>query len=356
MRLSMVMKFIRTLVLAAALVATVGGTPPALCAGSLTLAQSIPLALTHSSQVRLAEIALAEAEKSHERASLLPGNRKAVQSAADAVEIAKLSLAAARDDVAARVEQAYFAVLVADGMLAIRSKAYQTASQQLNTGKAKLKAGILKQADVDALVDNLMSAQYSLAAAKSSKKITELKFNAALTRSLDSPVVLSDRLDYKPVKLVLADAHSSALTNRKDVIQARYAVQRRKEDYGLSKNEFTPLVEQEQAKWDYEKAQINLDETMRNVRIAVEEAYANVINAQNEIDNKTRAVRRAKLALDQTDGKYKVGLARATDLIAVQSNYESAQLSRLQSVNDCRTALAAFYRTIGKSHPALAGK
>lgn len=323
---------------------------------TLTLTQSIPQAISQSPQVRLAEIALIEAEKNLERVSLVPGNRKGVQSATDQVALAKMSLAAAKDDVAAGVEQAYFSVLMSNDIVAMRSTAYNNAKSQLEAGKAKLRAGLARQVDVNALNDNLIATQYSLTAAKYSQRISLLKFNKAMGWNLETKVSLSDKLDFKPVKVELASSLSLAQTQRRDVIQARYNVQRKTEDLDLAKNEFTPVAEQEQLSLDLEKAQIALTQVTKDAQISVEEAYTNLVNVQNEIDNKVRNLARNKQAMLDTEKKYKAGLARASDFISAQSQYENAELQRLQTINDYRSALSSFYRSIGQSHPALLQK
>lgn len=326
---------------------------------SLTLAQSVSLAVSQSPQVRLATIAVTEAQREVDRISadqLMPGSRKGIQAAVDSVELAKMSLAATKDDVAAQVEQAYFAVLMANDIVKIRSLSLETAQKQLAAGKAKSKAGIAKQADVVAMEDSVASTKYSLLAAKYSQRLALLRFNKAMGWDLETQVALNGKLDYKPIKVDLKASLTYAMANRRDVVQATYAVQRRSEDLALANNEFTPVVEQERLKMELEKAEIALSQIKVDAIISVEESYANLINAQNEVDNRSRSLERAKQALSVADKKYKAGLIKATDLISAQTSCENAELQKLQAINDYRSAVSAFYRAIGQPHPYLSSK
>lgn len=323
----------------------------------LSVSQSISLGVAQSTQVKLAQMAVTEAERNLDRVSaeqLLAGYRKGVQTNVDALAMAKMGVGAAKDDVAARIEQAYFAVVMSNETVAIRTDALATAKRQRDAGKAKLKAGLASKLDVESLENNLVSTQYSLEAATRNQRLCLLRFNRAMGSDLEAKPRLNDKLAFSPVKVDLKPSLDYALRNRRDMIQARTAVQRREEELLLASTDFTPAAERDQMKLDLERAKISLADTTKDAVIAVEEAYANLRNTQNEVDNRARALSRAQKGVGNTELKFKNGLAQASDLVNAQANYENAQLQRLQGVNDYRASLSGFLRAIGKEHPALA--
>lgn len=325
----------------------------------LKLADCIALAVEQSSDVALAELNVTDAEKNLEKTQadlLINGNLQSVKYASDNLDSANAAVLTAKDDVASRVEQAFYDAILAEKTVQLRTDGYNKANKQLTIGKTKLKAGLATNLDVTSLSDNVVSAKYSLEQAKANQRIAFLKLNRAMGSPLDTAVLLEDSLTYSPVAVNLKSGTEYAMANRRDIKQARLNITRKEEELSYKNNEYTPAIEKEQAAREVEKAKLNLTKVISDVRISVEEAYVSVTAAQNDVDIKTRNLERAKTYLKNIEQRYQTGLAFTNDLISAQSNYDNSAVDRMQAIRNYKLSLAAWYKTIGKPHPGLSTK
>lgn len=351
-----------------------GGAAPKAAPG-LSLADAIQQALAASVSVQLAEldVQLAEMDVTAARVEVEQGGSpKVLRQAEAALQTARDSLAAARQQVAISAQEQYYAVLRARELQAIQEQAYARMQRQENVAKAKWQAGLISRQDYQEVADQLADNQQRVQDARAATALEEWKLQQMLggqtqasakggqqpkeaprsqAQVQPAPLVLSGRFPYeapgKPEELSVEKAVATALSQRSDVQQAARNVRAAQADLKAADNDYTPRQETEKARLALQKAQLQEISARQKAENEVRQAFLQLHQAAHKVAQTQRALVRAQSAEKIERARQESGMGSLLDVLAAEGALAQAQLDAAGAVWDYNLARAQFWQALG---------
>ena len=106
-----------------------------------------------------------------------------------------------------------------------------------------------------------------------------------------------------------------------------------------------------QAKFEYEKSEIDLADIKQSLFLSVNKAYENFNTTLESISIAENALEQAKEQYRQTKGRYKAGIADVIELKDGENAYLNAQLDYYNSLLNYNVAVAEFEKEVGAPLP-----
>ena len=292
-----------------------------------------------------------------------------------------------RQDVLLSINRAYFGVLRAEAVLKVAEetvKARQVLTDQITTlEKNQLKSMV----DVAFAQVDLAKARLMLVQAQNGEKSAYAELANALGLAAPQPFQLVDEPLPPPPPGDPTDLVATALVNRPDLASARFTYDsavkfaRAERDLwmptvsavgvaGLIPSGQVPLADHYEAAginvnvpifngflFSARHAEANLrakaadqaqrdlaDRISRDVRVA----WANAVTAYQNLDVTAQLLKEAALALDLSQGRYKLSLASIVELSEAQLNLTQAQIDNTDAQYDCQIQQAIVTYQIGQ--------
>jgi len=298
-----------------------------------------------------------------------------------------------RQDIILDAKNAYFQLLQRQKLNNIAQKTVVQIRAQMEVADNFYQVGMTPLNDLLQAQVELANAKQELIVAKNNMDNAESNFNTLLRRSLDTPVILKDVLDYTPFEETLEYCLSEAEKNRLEIQVADLEIEIAQKDVQLAKKDYFPSIDLKGSyfrygtEWDVNGGEGIYDPDGWNIRAVatwnfwewgrtnygVKEKYSRLAQAQLQqkeiIDNirlevKTaylrtqeaeRAIKTIEKAIEQAEENFRINQERYKEQIATQTDVLIAQTLLARTMTNYYNALYAFkiskatlYRAIGQ--------
>jgi outer membrane protein TolC len=206
----------------------------------------------------------------------------------------------------------------------------------------------------------------------------------------DVPLRLSDTLEARPYEIDLPSALARALEKRPELAALRKAQALRHEDLVNAKSGYKPnaqiyggyqwqslpyqgylggdlngWIAGAQLNWSifdgqltrgkimeakarYEQAQLDVDESGRQIELEVRTDYSNFIEAQEVLDSQKMVQEQAQEALRLAEARHTAGTGTQLDVLSAQTALTQARTTQVQALHDYALARARLQRALGE--------
>jgi outer membrane protein TolC len=294
------------------------------------------------------------------------------------------------------VRVAYDDVLVAAQQMAVHESSVQLLTQELEDVRKRFGAGTVPQFDVLRAQVELANERPRLIQAKNDFRIGKDNLLNLLAVRLpktiweDIPLQLSDTLEARPYEIDLPTALARALERRPELAALRKAEALRREDLVNAKSGYKPnaqvyggyewqslpyennlgadlsgWIAGAQLSWSifdgqltrgkimeakarHERAQLDIDESGRQIELDVRTAYSNFIEAREVLESQKTVQEQAQEALRLAEARHKTGTGTQLDVLGAQTALTQARTTQVQALHDYAVARARLQRALGE--------
>ncbi len=312
-----------------------------------------------------------------------------VQSARDTLDATQYSYTTTANNIVLAAKQAYYGVLQANALLAVKEETVKDREVTLRQTQAFYDVGTKPKSDVTQAEANLYLAQANLIAARNNVDVAWAALRNAMGVDAFAKQPLAEQLTVTPVSITLDEARQAAFSARPELLQfgallkaqdELIAVARRNHlpdlllnsTYGrqssdLSANLFPlhptwqvqlsfniPIFNGFQTTYQVQQAMYNyysIKEQQRvqtqQVALQVEQNYLNLFTARDLVRANEAAVKAAKANLDLREGRYQVGYAAIVEVTDAQTTYTTAQTNYVNSLIAYKLSAAQLANAMG---------
>ncbi|HOJ51975.1 MAG TPA: TolC family protein [Syntrophales bacterium] len=308
------------------------------------------------------------------------------------VEIAKINtksvvsdLEEVRNEVALAVKQAFFNLLQAQKNREIAEETVKQFELHLKQAQGFYEAGTKPRVDVTKAEVDLNNARLNLIRAENAVRLARIGLNNAMGLPDAQPYTLADELTVSKSQIELDQAVLAAYKNRPDLqsLILKQEAARKSLDlayknhfptisgsanYGFGGSDFPlsrgwtvganiniPIFSGFLVKYQVEEAKFNLElvtaqiENLKNeIRREVEQAYSNLIEAQESIRTAEVGVKYAKENADLATGRYQVGVGNAIEVTDALVALANAQTNYISALTNYKQAEASLEKAMGR--------
>lgn len=309
-----------------------------------------------------------------------------VAQAQAALDAARGSFTAARQDAARTTAEAYFQVLRAQRTVEVREAAVETAQAQVRQAEAFFRAGTAAQADVIRARAAAASAEAELVAARGQVETSAASLRSSMAVPLDQPLDVSDPAAPAVVTVSAAEASNEAVRQRPEVQRAeadvrsaeaalRLARIRAGLQIGLNANgsvQVTP--DPGQAGWsvsatvshplfdagrsraavgeasaNLEAAGARREATLLQVRTQAYQAAVGITSASARAEATRVSAEASAEALRVTEGRYRAGVGTLLEVLDAQGAAAQARVAAVQALYDLHLAVVNLQHAVGRA-------
>ncbi len=315
--------------------------------------------------------------------------RAGLQDARTAEESVRTDIESTRSDIVLQVTRAYYGVLLAERGLQVARDALAQAERQEQIAAERLSQGAVSEFDHLRARVQVANLRPGVARAESGLHGARIGLNLALGLEPDEEVRLSGDLTYQPVTLDLEMLKAEAQANRAEIRTARLSEQRAdlavsmarasrlpnlaisgqygfRADNALLSQRFSdsyaanmmlaiPIFDgfaarsrTAQARAGRQQAKIMIEQTRRSIEAEVEQAYQDLLAAEQSYLAQADNVTQAERALEIAQVSYENEMMTSVELMDSQLALTVARQNHYQSLYDYRIALARIERAIGR--------
>jgi outer membrane protein len=330
--------------------------------------------------------------------SIYAGGRitSAFRSAKLTREQALLNYQATLADTLLSVRVAYDDVLVAAQQIAVHEASVKLLTDELGDVQKRFTAGTVPQFDVLRAQVELANERPRLIQARNDHRIGKdnllnlLAVHLPKTIWEDVPLQLSDTLEARPYEIDLPTALARALEKRPELAALRKAQALRREDLVTAKSGYKPnaqvfggyqwqslpyennlgsdlsgWIAGAQLSWSifdgqltrgkimeakarYEQAQLDVDESGRQIELEVRTAYSNFIEAREVLESQRMVQEQAQEALRLAEARHQAGTGTQLDVLSAQTALTQARTTQVQALHDYSVARSRLQRALGE--------
>ncbi len=307
-----------------------------------------------------------------------------VSGAHELLNASEFDYQAARINVIANAEIAYYGVLQAGKIVEVNEGTLAQTEAHLKQAQAYYSVGTRPQIDVTTAQVNVANANVNLIRARNQLRIAGLQFENSMGVHSDVPYRLSDSLGVQGFSVSLDSVKAIALASRQDLLSARARLQSSQSLVSSASGQRLPTLALAgtwnwsgfnfplQSRWNagvtlsvplFEgfgidaqvgQAEANLESSraafslaMENALLDVEQNYLSVKEASDRIEATTKLVGQAAENLKIAEGRYNVGVGSAIEITDAQVTLANARLSNIQALSDYNTSLILLRRAMG---------
>jgi outer membrane protein TolC len=294
------------------------------------------------------------------------------------------------------VRIAYDDVLLAQQQIAVHQSSVLLLTNELQDVQKRFTAGTVPQFDVLRAQVELANERPRLIAASNDYRIGKnnllnlLAVRVPSTIWEDVPLQLSDTLEARPYSIdltvamtraldkrpELAALHKAMALRREEVLQAKAAYKPNAQIYGgyqwqsppyendigtdlygwvagaqLSWNLFDGRLTHGkviEAKARYEQAQLDVDDSGRQIELDVRTAYSRFIEAREVLDSQLTVQEQAEEALRLAEARHRAGTGTQLDVLSAQTALTQARTTQIQALHDYSAARSRLQRALGE--------
>ncbi len=302
-------------------------------------------------------------------------------------------------DTVVSVQLAYYDVLLAAQQITVQEASVELLNRELADTTRRFDAGTVPRFNVLRAEVELANARPRLISARHSLRIAKnnlanlLGLNVPQSTFEDIPLTLSGRLEAEPYEIELPRAVALALEHRTELSALRKAEALRKEDIINAKADYQPtlqgyfgydvhnsILSQDpavvkngwiggvQMTWNifegrrtqgrvaeatanYDRAQIDLDDSARRIELEVRTAYSRFVEAREVLDSQKKVQEQAEEALRLARARSEAGTGTQLDVLSAQTALTEARTTQIQALHDYAAARARLQRAIGMNVP-----
>lgn len=305
------------------------------------------------------------------------------------VKAADQSYDSARTAVTFTAKQAYYDLLLAQSAYAVTKEAVTSIERHVERVTALYQNGMVSRFDLLRAEVQLSNLQPQLIRMQNAVDLSRQAFNMALNRKLESPVTLSDSMEYFTVEIDSASLVSRALDLRpeyRSLILRQKMVERAQlisyssyqptvalfSDYSYSKGSGFSGSDEWNKNWDVgvsaswplfdggsglgkiKEAKANArqlrlikQQVEDGLKLEVSAGYLTLKANEKTIFSQQRSVEQAQEALKIARARYESGQATNLDVLDAQLALTQAQTNRIQAVHDYLVSLAKLEKAVG---------
>jgi outer membrane protein len=311
-------------------------------------------------------------------------------------QISRLNLRAASESydsaraaVIFTAKQAYYDMLLAQSALAVTREAVSSIEKHVERVRALYQNGMVSRYDLLRAEVQLSNLQPQLIRMQNAGDLARQSFNMALNRKLESPVTLTDSMEYFPVEIDSASLVAKALDLRpeyRSLALRQKMVERARlisyssyqptvalfTDYSYSKGAGFSSSDDWNKNWDLgvsaswplfdggaglgriKEARANArqmglikQQAEDWIRLEVSAGYLTLKASEKTIFSQQLSVGQAQEALKIAKARYESGQATNLDVLDAQLALTQAQTNRIQAVHDYLLSLAKLEKAVG---------
>jgi outer membrane protein len=294
-------------------------------------------------------------------------------------------------DLALRVKQAYFDILIADKAVDVAEKDVEFRQSNLKVARSFYEVGMVPINDVLRAEVELANSQQELVTTRNVARLTRAAFNNVLSRPIDTAAEVEDILSYQPEMGDFGDYVERALDARPEIKLINIGLLQAEQEERFAKSKFYPEVELRynyikagdspdvsgsplvdanrwQATavmtWTYfewgkthyavkekESLQRELAKTKLaledNIRLEVKDALLRLENAEENIPTTEKAVEQAEENVRVNEERYKAQVTTITEVLDAQSLLTRARVNYYRALYNHHLAKASLQRALG---------
>ena len=307
------------------------------------------------------------------------------------VEIANLNTNASQQDldnvksqIVLAVKQTYYSLLQALKNRDVALETVQSFQQHLDQAKGFFEVGVKPKFDVTKAEVDLSGAKLALIRAENTVRIARVNLNNAIGVPAAPEFTLENNLLYEKYEIRFDEALKQAYDNRPDLrslilreASANQSVELAKTGnypyvtgnatWGYGGSEFplsdgwnvgaflnVPIFSGFLVKNQVSEAKANLDVVKSNeellkqqVRLEVEQALSNMIEAEERIVTAQLAIRQAEDNLELANGRYATGVGNPIEVTDALVAVSAAKIAYISALTDYKTAQASLEKAMG---------
>ena len=298
-----------------------------------------------------------------------------------------------RQDVVLDAKNAYFSVLKNQKLLEVAQQTVTSITSQKEVSENFYKVGLSPLNDLLQSQVQLANARQQLTTAQNNLEIARTRFNTVLRRSVNTPVLLVEELDYGSFQTSLDECLTEAQKNRLEIQVADLDIEIAGKQVKLTEKDYFPSVNfigtyartgddwqahggegisdsagwnvQATATWDFwqwgrtgygrkeklarlAQSKYKKTEITDNINLEVKQAYLRTNEAEQNILTIEKAVEQAKENLRITEEQYKEQVATQTDVLVAQTLLTQTMTNYYNALYDFKIAKAFLMRALGR--------
>ncbi len=158
------------------------------------------------------------------------------------VDSAKVTLEQTKLDLVLQVKVTYFAVLTAEKGVEIAKQAVAQFESHYTVAKAFFEVGITAKNDVLQVEVQLAQARQNLISAEHNLEVARAVFNTLLRRDINEPVSLGETLEYTPLTINMDALYREALRQRPEIRLSDLGIESAKKEVGIAASKLFPQL------------------------------------------------------------------------------------------------------------------
>jgi outer membrane protein len=158
------------------------------------------------------------------------------------VDSAKVQFEQTKFDLVLQVKVAYYAVLTAEKGVEVAQQAVQQVESHYTVAQAFFEVGIIAKNDVLQVDVQLAQARQNLIAAEHNLEVARAVFNTLLRRGINEPVRLGEALEYTPLTINMNALMEEALRERPEIKLSDLGIKSAKKEVGIAASKLFPQV------------------------------------------------------------------------------------------------------------------
>lgn len=309
------------------------------------------------------------------------------------VDVARWEFERVKLDLALKVKEAYWGVVVAEQMVRVAEKALESLKEHHRMASVFYEQGMIPKNDLLQVEVELAQREQVLLEAKNGLQMAKAVFNTLLRRGLDSEVRLAEPLKYEPLRWDLKTYTERALAQRPELEAARLAVQMAKREVKVAASGLYPQVSllfnyQRQGDepsvsgssynpdeeswsimavvqwkvWDWGqtwwrvkekkatvfKAERNLEGVRDRVKLEVKKAYLELTEASERVKVAEKVLEQAEENFRMNQERYRHQVATSSDVLDALTLLVRAETSYWVALSQYNIARARLERAMGE--------
>jgi len=158
------------------------------------------------------------------------------------LDVAKILLEQARQDLILQVKEAYLGIQRAEKLQEVAAQSVRQLEEEVKVAKSFYEVGMKPKVDVLDAETRLGDAKVQYIRTANNLRVAEANFNTVLRRPLETPVKIADVLTPKPYDRTYEQSEAIALSHRPEVLEAQKKVESAEKEISLAKSNFYPTV------------------------------------------------------------------------------------------------------------------
>ncbi len=158
------------------------------------------------------------------------------------VDSAKVTVEQTMRDLVLQVKVAYYTVLTAEKGVEVAQQAVQQVESHYTVAKAFFEVGITAKNDVLQVEVQLAQTRQNLISAEHNLEVARAVFNTLMRRNINEPVRLGETLEYTPMTINMDALYGEALRERPEIRLSDLGIQSAKKEVGIAASKLFPQL------------------------------------------------------------------------------------------------------------------